>query len=105
MSFGPLILGHQDPDVKEELKDALERGWSFGASEPYSLELARYLVERICFIDKVRFVNSGTEAVMTALRIARGATGRDKIIKFNGCYHGHIDSDVNKSRQRARRDS
>ena len=92
MSFGPLILGHQDEDVKEELKDALERGWSFGASEPYSLELARYLVERICFIDKVRFVNSGTEAVMTALRIARGATGRDKIIKFNGCYHGHIDS-------------
>jgi len=92
MSFGPLILGHQDEDVKEELKDALERGWSFGTSEPYSLELARYLVERICFIDKVRFVNSGTEAVMTALRIARGATGRDKIIKFNGCYHGHIDS-------------
>ena len=92
MSFGPLILGHQDEDVKEELKNALDRGWSFGASEPYSLELARYLVERICFIDKVRFVNSGTEAVMTALRIARGATGKDKIIKFNGCYHGHIDS-------------
>ena len=92
MSFGPLILGHQDNDVKEALRDALDRGWSFGASEPYSLELARYLVERICFIDKVRFVNSGTEAVMTALRIARGATGKDKIIKFNGCYHGHIDS-------------
>lgn len=92
MSFGPLILGHQDEDVKASLNEALEDGWSFGAVEPYSLELARYLVERICFIDKVRFVNSGTEAVMTALRIARGATGRDKIIKFNGCYHGHIDS-------------
>ncbi len=92
MSFGPLILGHQDEDVKEELTSALDRGWSFGASEPYSLELSRYLVERICFIDKIRFVNSGTEAVMTALRIARGATGKDKIIKFNGCYHGHIDS-------------
>ena len=92
MSFGPLILGHQDEDVKQELNEALERGWSFGASEPYSLELARYLVERICFIDKIRFVNSGTEAVMTALRIARGATKKDKIIKFNGCYHGHIDS-------------
>jgi glutamate-1-semialdehyde 2,1-aminomutase len=92
MSFGPLILGHKDEDVKEELAKALDRGWSFGASEPYSLELARYLVERICFIDKIRFVNSGTEAVMTALRIARGATGKDKVIKFNGCYHGHIDS-------------
>jgi glutamate-1-semialdehyde 2,1-aminomutase len=92
MSFGPLILGHQDEDVKNSLKEALEDGWSFGAVEPYSLDLARYLVERICFIDKIRFVNSGTEAVMTALRIARGATGRDKIIKFNGCYHGHIDS-------------
>jgi glutamate-1-semialdehyde 2,1-aminomutase len=92
MSFGPLILGHRDPDVEQELKSGLERGWSFGACEPYSLELAKYIVDKISHIDKIRFVNSGTEAVMTALRLARGYTGRSKIIKFNGCYHGHTDS-------------
>lgn len=92
MSFGPLILGHRNPGVEEELKAALERGWSYGACEPYSLELLEFLLERLPFVDQMRFVNSGTEAVMTALRLARGATGKPKIIKFNGCYHGHVDS-------------
>lgn len=92
MSFGPLILGHTDSEVKQELTQALGRGWSYGACERYSLELVEFLKEKLPFIDQMRFVNSGTEAVMTALRLARGATGRNKIIKFNGCYHGHVDS-------------
>lgn len=92
MSFGPLILGHQNDRVKEALQVALSRGWSFGACEPYSLELAEYLVGRLPHVDQIRFVNSGTEAVMTAIRLARGFTKRNKIIKFDGCYHGHLDS-------------
>ena len=92
MSFGPLILGHRNPAVEEAVKQALSRGWSYGACEKYSLELAEYIIERVCFVDKIRFVNSGTEAVMTAIRLARGFTGKDKIIKFGGCYHGHTDS-------------
>lgn len=92
MSFGPLILGHRNPEVEEALRSALARGWSYGACEPYSLELAEYIGERIPFIESIRFVNSGTEAVMTALRLARGFTGKNKIIKFDGCYHGHLDS-------------
>ncbi len=92
MSFGPLILGHRNEKVKERLAGALERGWSYGACEPYSLQLAEFITERVSFIDQIRFVNSGTEAVMTALRLARGVTGKNKIIKFNGCYHGHVDS-------------
>jgi glutamate-1-semialdehyde 2,1-aminomutase len=92
MSFGPLILGHRNPEVELKVKEALGRGWSYGACEKYSLELAEYLVDRIDHIDQIRFVNSGTEAVMTAIRLARGYTGKNKIIKFNGCYHGHTDS-------------
>jgi len=92
MSFGPLIHGHQDQDIKEEIIRALDNGWSFGACEKYSLELAEYIVERIPFIEQIRFTNSGTEAVMAAVRLARGITGRAKIIKFNGCYHGHLDA-------------
>ncbi len=92
MSFGPLILGHQNPQVKSAVVSAMDNGWTFGACEPYSLELAEYLIERIPFIDQIRFVNSGTEAVMTAIRLARGYTKKNKIIKFNGCYHGHVDS-------------
>ncbi|NOT78614.1 MAG: glutamate-1-semialdehyde 2,1-aminomutase [Bacteriovoracaceae bacterium] len=92
MSFGPLILGHRNPIVEKALHEGLERGWSYGACEPYSLELAEFLLERIKYVEQLRFVNSGTEAVMTALRLARGVTGRNKIIKFNGCYHGHVDS-------------
>lgn len=91
MSFGPLILGHKDESVSAKVHEAVDRGWSYGAAEKYSLEVAKYLVERISFIDQVRFMNSGTEAVMTAIRLARGATGKNKIIKFNGCYHGHMD--------------
>lgn len=92
MSFGPLIHGHQDPEIKEAIIKALDNGWTFGACEKYSLELAEYIVNRISFIEQIRFMNSGTEAVMTAVRLARGITGRSKIIKFNGCYHGHLDA-------------
>ncbi len=92
MSFGPLILGHRNKKVEEALTKALTNGWSFGASEPYSLELAELLINRLPHIEQIRFVSSGTEAVMTALRLARGYTGKNKIIKFNGCYHGHVDS-------------
>lgn len=92
MSFGPLILGHTNETVESKLVEALSRGWSFGACEHYSLDLAELLISKIPFIDQIRFVNSGTEAVMTALRLARGYTKKNKIIKFNGCYHGHVDS-------------
>lgn len=92
MSFGPLILGHRDDDVAMAIAQACERGWSYGACEPYSLALAEYLVRELPFIDQIRFVNSGTEAVMTALRLARAATKKDKVLKFNGCYHGHLDA-------------
>ena len=92
MSFGPMILGHRNPKVEAALQLGLTRGWSYGACEPYSLELAEYLISRLPHVEQLRFVNSGTEAVMTALRLARGVTGRNKVIKFNGCYHGHVDS-------------
>ncbi|MFT6632177.1 MAG: glutamate-1-semialdehyde 2,1-aminomutase [Bacteriovoracaceae bacterium] len=92
MSFGPMILGHRNPQVEEAVKDALTRGWSYGACERYSLELAEFIINKIPFIDQIRFVNSGTEAVMTAIRLARGYTKKNKIIKFNGCYHGHTDA-------------
>lgn len=91
MSFGPLILGHGDPAVKEALEEQLTRGWSYGTCEPYSLKLTDFLLSRLP-LEQIRFVNSGTEAVMTALRLARAYTRRDKIIKFSGCYHGHTDA-------------
>jgi len=92
MSFGPLILGHRNSAVEEQLHQALQRGWSYGACEPYSLDLVEYLLNNLPHVEQMRFVNSGTEAVMTALRLARGVTKKNKIIKFNGCYHGHVDS-------------
>ena len=92
MAFGPLILGHQDPLVHAAVLTALQRGWSLGTAEPYSLELAEFITRRIPWVQSIRFVNSGTEAVMSALRVARGATGRARILKFDGCYHGHTDS-------------
>ncbi len=92
MSWGPLIFGHQDADVAEAVRGALGRGWSYGAAEETSLELAEFITSTVPVAQKVRFVNSGTEAVMAALRVARGATGRSKILKFDGCYHGHVDS-------------
>lgn len=92
LAFGPLIFGHQDPEIKEAVQSALHHGWSFGTAEPYSLELAELITGTLPWVQKIRFVNSGTEAVMAALRIARAATGRAKILKFDGCYHGHVDS-------------
>ena len=71
---------------------AIDRGWSLGTAEPYSLALAEFITSRIPWVQSIRFVNSGTEAVMSALRVARGATGRDLILKFDGCYHGHADA-------------
>lgn len=96
-SFGPNILGHRDPDVQKVVIDMVNTAWSLGACEPYSLELAEWIVGKLPHIEKARFVCSGTEAVMSALRLARGATNRDKIVKFNGCYHGHVDSMLVKS--------
>lgn len=90
-SFGPNLLGHRDPDVQQEVEQAIHEAWSFGACEPYSLQMAEWITERISFVKKIRFVCSGTEAVMSALRVARAATGRSKILKFDGCYHGHVD--------------
>lgn len=91
-SFGPLILGHRDPEVQEAVMSMVDTAWTFGTCEPYSLELAEWMTGEISWLEKVRFVNSGTEAVMSALRVARAATGRDKILKFEGCYHGHSDN-------------
>lgn len=91
-SFGPLLLGHRDPDVTAVVRETVELAWTFGACEPYSLELAEWITSRIPWVEKVRFVSSGTEAVMSALRVARAATGRTKVVKFDGCYHGHVDS-------------
>lgn len=91
LSFGPLILGHRHPEVEAAVREMVSTAWSLGACESYSLELAEYISSHIPWAEKVRFVSSGTEAVMSALRIARAATGREKIIKFEGCYHGHFD--------------
>lgn len=90
-SFGPLILGHRDADVQKEVVEMVNTAWTFGAPEPYSLELAEWITSHVPWAEKVRFVSSGTEAVMSALRVARAATGREKILKFEGCYHGHSD--------------
>lgn len=91
-SFGPNILGHRDPDVAKAVHEMVDTAWSLGACEPYSLELSEWITERLPWVDKIRFVNSGTEAVMSALRLARAATGRENVLKFEGCYHGHADS-------------
>src|SRR5215471_3324778 len=92
MSWGPLILGHCHPEVTEAVVRALGRGTSFGACTPEEVELAERIREAFPSIERVRLVSSGTEATMSALRVARAATGRDKILKFEGCYHGHADS-------------
>ena len=91
-SWGPHILGHRHPAVMAAIDDALTRGTSFGAPCPAEAELAEMVVAAIPSIEMVRMVNSGTEAAMSVIRLARGATGRDKIVKFAGCYHGHVDS-------------
>ena len=90
-SWGPLILGHAHPAVVQVLQKTAERGTSFGATTELELELARLVCDTVPSIEQVRFVNSGTEAAMSALRLARAFTGRDKVLKFEGCYHGHSD--------------
>ena len=90
-SWGPMILGHDHPAVREAVEKAVKDGLSFGAPTEREVEMAELMVELVPNIEMVRMVNSGTEAVMSAIRLARGATGRDKIIKFEGCYHGHSD--------------
>jgi glutamate-1-semialdehyde 2,1-aminomutase len=91
-SWGPMILGHRHPQVIEAIQSVLSRGTSFGAPTDLEIELAELVIESVPTVELVRMVNSGTEATMSAIRLARGATGRDTIIKFDGCYHGHADS-------------
>lgn len=91
-SWGPLILGHNHPHVCKSIVDIVQKGTSFGAPTRLENELAKLILSNNRFIEKIRFVSSGTEAVMSAIRLARGYTGRNKIIKFDGCYHGHADS-------------
>jgi len=92
LSWGPLILGHAHPRIVSAAKKALERGTSFGTSSELEISLARLIEEAMPSIELIRFVNSGTEATMSALRLARAYTKRNKILKFDGCYHGHSDS-------------
>ena len=92
LSWGPLILGHTDPDVVEGIKRIAETGTSFGAPTLLENELAQLVIDRVPSIEMIRMVSSGTEATMSALRLARGFTGRNIILKFEGCYHGHGDS-------------
>ncbi|HEB69697.1 MAG TPA: glutamate-1-semialdehyde-2,1-aminomutase [Desulfobulbus sp.] len=91
-SWGPMILGHAHPDVLEAIAKAAPLGTSFGAPTPLEVELAELVCDSVPSLEKVRFVNSGTEATMSAIRLARGFTGRDMVVKFDGCYHGHADS-------------
>ena len=91
-SWGPMILGHADAEVIEAIREALARGTSYGAPTALEVEMAEEIIDAVPSVQMVRMVNSGTEATMSALRLARGATGRNKILKFEGCYHGHGDS-------------
>jgi glutamate-1-semialdehyde 2,1-aminomutase len=91
-SWGPMILGHAHPGVVSALAEAVRRGTSFGAPTELEVEMAELIVDRVPSVERVRMVNSGTEATMSAIRLARGVTGRNKIVKFDGCYHGHGDS-------------
>ncbi len=91
-TWGPTIHGHNDPDIRAAVAGALNKGISFGTPNPYEVEMAEILVASVPSVEKVRMCNSGTEATMSAIRLARGYTGRNKIIKFAGCFHGHVDS-------------
>ena len=91
-TWGPAIHGHNHPRIRKAIAGALEDGTSFGTPNPYEVRMAELIHEFVPSIEKVRMCNSGTEATMSAIRLARGFTGRDKIIKFSGCYHGHSDS-------------
>ena len=92
LSYGPMILGHRHKKVEKAAKKALKNGYSFGASTENEIKLAKIVCDAFPGMDKVRFVNSGTEAVLSGIRLARAFTGKDKIIKFSGCYHGHQDA-------------
>ena len=91
-SWGPMILGHSNPIILNALKEQLEYGTSYGAPTEKEVEIAKLIINAVPSVEKVRLVNSGTEATMSAIRLARGYTGKDKIIKFEGCYHGHVDA-------------
>lgn len=91
-AYGPLILGHAHRDIAAALHEAVTRGWSYGAPNPLEVELAELITAALPSVEQVRFVNSGTEATMSALRLARAATGRSGVVKFDGCYHGHADA-------------
>ena len=91
-SWGPMILGHRHPKVMAAIQEVLERGTSFGAPTDLEIELAEMVIKAVPSVEMVRMVNSGTEATMSAIRLARGVTGRDLLIKFDGCYHGHADT-------------
>lgn len=91
-SWGPMIMGHAHPKIVEAVQQTAMSGTSFGAPTPTEIELAKMVVEAVPSVEKVRFVNSGTEATMSAIRLARGYTGKDVVVKFDGCYHGHADS-------------
>jgi len=91
-SWGPLIHGHNNERIKTAITETVSKGTSFGTPSAKGNEIAKLILENHSFLDKIRFVSSGTEAVMSAIRLARGYTGRNKIIKFEGCYHGHVDS-------------
>lgn len=91
-SWGPMILGHAHPQVRQAMAKALARGWSYGAATELEVHLAQLISKAIPSMEMIRLVSSGTEAAMSAIRLARGFTGRDKIVKFEGCYHGHGDS-------------
>ncbi|MFM7208766.1 MAG: glutamate-1-semialdehyde 2,1-aminomutase [Verrucomicrobiota bacterium] len=92
LTWGPAIHGHNDPDIRAAVREALDRGTSFGTPNPLEVEMAELILSCVPAVKKVRMTNSGTEATMSAIRLARGYTGRHKIIKFSGCYHGHVDS-------------
>ncbi len=92
LSYGPMILGHRNKKVEKAIKKALKKGYTFGATTKNEIRLAKLVCNAFPGMDKVRFVNSGTEAVLSAIRLARAFTGKDKIIKFSGCYHGHSDA-------------
>jgi glutamate-1-semialdehyde 2,1-aminomutase len=91
-TWGPAIHGHNPPQIREAVARALEAGTSFGTPNPYEIEMAERIIDMVPSIERVRMCNSGTEATMSAIRLARGFTGRDKVVKFAGCYHGHVDS-------------
>ena len=91
-SWGPLILGHDNPLIREEVIATVRKGTSFGTPTVLGNKLGKLILSNNRFVEKIRFVSSGTEAVMSAIRLARGATGKSKIVKFEGCYHGHVDS-------------